>query len=112
MAKAKSVYARRVRVLRQYWSDEVGNYVAEVEYLDQDETTARQLTLKEEIIVAMVQRHHRGGLPVKDTIAKVHRYVADPARWEAECKRRKIEPSRPPSRDTVARALRKASLIK
>ncbi|HVI61943.1 MAG TPA: hypothetical protein VM910_05035 [Bradyrhizobium sp.] len=63
--------------------------------------------------MAIVRRRYPRDIPAGVTIADLHRLVANPETWKAECERRKINPPHPPppNRDTVARALRRASLI-
>jgi hypothetical protein len=109
MAKAKPLpYPIRVKVLRQYWDEERGTYVADVQLPD-EEKPARVPTLKQQMVIAIVRGRHSHGVPEGVSIADLTRIVE--TRWEAECKRRKIEPSPAPKRDAVARALRLASLI-
>jgi hypothetical protein len=114
MVKAKrslNVYPSvgRVKILQHYWDEAAGIYVTEVQWPD-EEQTPRPLTLKQQMIVDIVRRKYRRGIPAGIFIADLDRLVAK--RWKAECARRKIEP--PPSapgRDSVARALRRAALI-
>jgi hypothetical protein len=109
MAKAKPLYGRRVRVLRQYWDEEAGTYKVDVQVLDDECPPQRPPTLRAQMIVAIVRRRYPRDIPAGVTIAGLRRLVEK--RWKAECARRKIEPSLAPNRDTVARALRDASLI-
>jgi hypothetical protein len=117
MVKAKrpsNVYPSvvRVKVLEHYWDEEAGTYMARVQWPD-EEKPPRQPTLKEQMIVAIVRRRYPRDIPADVSIADLHRLVANPETWKAECQRRKINPPHPPppNRDTVARALRRASLI-
>ena len=117
MAKAKrpsNVYPSvvRVKVLEHYWDEEAGTYMTKVQWPDEEEKPPRQPTLREQMIVAIVRRRYPRDIPAGVSIAHLHRLVTN--KWEAECSRRKIEPPlpRPPHRDSVARALRHASLIK
>jgi hypothetical protein len=73
------------------------------------EEPPRPLTQRQQMIVAITRRRWRGRITV--SIAEVLRHVRTV--WEDECRRRKLpEPWPPvPNRDTVARALRAASLI-
>ena len=96
-----------VRVIRQYWDEQLGTYVAEVERPD-DHSEPPPLTLRQKMILAIVRRHYRRA-PISNTIATVQRQVG--SAWEDECDRRKVERSPAPNRDTVARTLRRASLI-
>ena len=67
-----------------------------------------ELTLKHEMIVAIVRRYYRKGIPAKVTLADVTRVVAP--QWEAECLRREAEISEPPHRNTVDEALKRADI--
>jgi hypothetical protein len=70
---------------------------------------ARPLTQSQQMIVAIARRRWRRRITV--SIADVLKHVRTV--WKDECRRRELpEPWPPvPSRDTVARALRAASLI-
>jgi hypothetical protein len=69
----------------------------------------RPLTQRQQMIVAIARRRWRGRITV--SIAEVLKHVRSV--WKDECRRGKLpEPWPPvPNRDTVARALRLASLI-
>jgi hypothetical protein len=69
----------------------------------------RPLTQRQQVIVGIAWRRWRGRITV--SIAEVLKHVRSV--WKNECRRWKLpEPWPPvPSRDTVARALRAASLI-
>jgi len=67
-----------------------------------------EMTLKHEMIVAIVRRHYRKGFSAKTTLAVVTRVVG--TEWGAECRRREVEISEPPHRDTVDEALKRAGI--
>jgi hypothetical protein len=69
----------------------------------------RPLPQRQQMVVAIARRRWRGRITV--SIAEVLKHVRSV--WRDECRRRKLpEPWPPvPNRDTVARALRAASLI-
>jgi hypothetical protein len=83
-----------------------------IEWPDESEPE-KPLTLRQEMILAIVRRQYPRRIAAGVSIAALHRLVANPETWKTECDRRKINPPRPPppGRDSVARALRRASLI-
>jgi hypothetical protein len=67
------------------------------------------MTPKHEMIVAIIRRHyHRKGFSTKTTLAMVTQTVA--AQWEAECRQQGVEISKPPDRNTVNEALKRAGI--
>jgi hypothetical protein len=100
----------RVRIIEVDDSEPIQR--VKIEWPDEPEPE-RQPTLREQMILAIVRRRYPRDIPAGVTIADLHRLVANPETWKAECERRKINPPHPPppNRDTVARALRRASLI-
>jgi hypothetical protein len=70
---------------------------------------SKPLTLRQKMIVAIVRRRYPQGIPESVGIADLHRLIVK--QWESECARQKVETSKPPNRDSVARALRQASLL-
>jgi len=94
---------------RAFWDKEMQAF--RIVVFSSDEQEERPPTLREQMIVSIVRNRYRRGIPANITIAELHRHVAKPDVWKAECERRKIEFSQPPNRDSVARALRRASLI-
>jgi hypothetical protein len=85
-----------------------------VEWPNQEEEPAPpwQPTPRQGVILAIVKRHYRQGVPAGVSIAALYRLVAQ--KWQSECARQKLlDPQFKlvPGRDTVARTLRLASLI-
>jgi len=74
----------------------------------EESAEALEMTLKHEMIVAIVRRHYRKGFSAKTTLAVVTRVVG--TEWGAECRRREVEISEPPHRDTVDEALKRAGI--
>jgi hypothetical protein len=78
----------------------------------------KRLPLSHQMILAIVRRKYRRALP---SVAEIHRHISvenDAAVWKAECTSRglkEVKPGQyhpgPPSRDTIDRTLREASMI-
>jgi hypothetical protein len=119
MAKDRPIpYLRRVRIIEQYDDPETGRCMVRVEWPDESAKPWQQPpkpwrpTQKQGVILAIVKRHYRKGIPDGVAIAALHRLVED--EWKAECARQKLTDPKfatPPGRDMVAYTLRAASLI-
>jgi hypothetical protein len=99
------------KIVGQRYDAERGAWLFDVaiESPGDEEPSPLQPTLKQQMILAIVRRAYRRGIPAGVTIADLHRLVAKTETWKAECARRKVELGAP-GRDLVASTLR-ASLI-
>ena len=109
-------YPRRARIIEQYDDPETGRSMVRVELPDEPQQQLPkpwQPTQRQAMILAIIRRHYRRGIPAGVSIATLHGLIE--RKWEAECARQK--PTDPqlvkavPGRDMVAYTLRNASLI-
>jgi hypothetical protein len=112
---AKDPYLRRVRIIEQYDDPETGRTMVRVEWPDEPQQQSPkpwQPTQRQAMILAIVKRRYRQGIPAGIKVAALHRLVEQ--KWKAECARQKLtDPNLTavPKRDMVAYTLRNASLI-
>ena len=105
-------YPRRARIIEQYDDPETGRSMVRVEWPDEPQQQSPQPTQRQAMILAIIKRHYRRGIPAGVSIATLHGLIVK--KWEAECARQK--PTDPqlvkavPGRDMVAYTLRNASL--
>jgi hypothetical protein len=106
-------YPRIVRIIEQYDDPETGRCMVRVELPDEPQQQSQQPTPRQQIILAIVKRRYRKGIPTGIKVAALHRLVEQ--EWEAECARQKLTDQQlvkaVPKRDMVAYTLRAASLI-
>ena len=116
MARDRPIpYLRRARIIEQYDDPETGQCMVRVEWPDEPQQSPKpwQPTQRQAMILAIIKRHYRRGIPAGVSIATLHGLIVK--KWEAECARQK--PTDPqlvkavPGRDMVAYTLRNASLI-
>ena len=111
---AKDPYLRRVQIIEQYDDPETGRSMVRFEWPDElAKPKPWQPTERQRMILAIVKRHYRKGIPDGTSIATLHRLVR--REWEAECARQKLTDPKIVKavlgRDMVAYTLRAASLI-
>jgi hypothetical protein len=116
MAKGGPIpYLRRGRFAGLCSDPETGRIMVRVEWPDEANEVAkpRQPTQRQRMLIAIVRRRYRKGIPAGVSIADLHRLIDK--KWEAECARQKpFDPQlvkAVPERDMVAYTLRDASLI-
>ena len=109
-------YPRRVRIIEQYDDPETGRSMVRVEWPDEPQQQSPkpwQPTQRQAMILAIVKRRYRQGIPTGTTIATLRELVR--REWEAQCARQKITDTKfakaVPGRDMVAYTLRAGSLI-
>jgi hypothetical protein len=113
MAKGGPIpYLRRGRFAGHSHDPETGRIMVRVEWPDHSPTKPWQPTKRQRVILAIVKRRYRRGVPAGVSIAALRRLVA--REWEAGCARQKLTDPKEaavPERDMVAYTLRAASLI-
>src|SRR5262249_10338262 len=75
-------YLRRVRIIEQYDDPETGRSMVRVEEWP-DEPQQPQPTQRQAMVLAIIKRRYRKGIPPGTKIATLHELVR--REWEAEC---------------------------
>jgi hypothetical protein len=114
MARDRPIpYVRRARIIEQYDDPETGRSMVRVEWPDEPQQQSPQPTQRQVMVLAIIKRRYRKGIPPGIKIATLHELVR--REWEAECARQKLTDPKfvkvVPGRDMVAYTLRAASLI-